>query len=135
MNVCLKYTVNYIFFLLSLSLSPSFLLLSRPISYCTRMSIVRQSFSSLSIVWLSLPLSHRLIHHQRPGALQYIYYIGYVVVIVVRDVKGVDGEEREREKEKSKVYYITQMYVFVLFLIITLFFFSFAFFLSYRYSS
>ncbi len=133
MNVCLKYTVNYIFFLLSLSLSPSFLLLSRPISYCTRMSIVRQSFSSLSPS-LSLlsgylsPLSHRLIHHQRPGALQYIYYIGYVLVIVVRDIKGVDGEEEEEEeREIESAVYITQMYVFVLFLIITLFFLSLSF--------
>jgi NADH:ubiquinone oxidoreductase subunit 6 (subunit J) len=75
----------------------------------------------------SRSLSHRLIHHQRPGALQYIYYIGYVLVIVVRDIKGVDRkEEEEREREKEKVIesavYITQMYVFVLFLIITLVF-------------
>jgi hypothetical protein len=63
--------------------------------------------------YLSLSLSHRLIHHQRPGALQYIYYIGYVLVIVVRDIKGVDGEEEE-EREQSKVQYtlLKCMYLF-----------------------
>src|SRR5438094_161351 len=108
--------VNYIFFS-SLSLSPLLLFLSRTISCRTRISIVRHAFFSLSlslslslvllVYCLAIFLSHRLLHHQRPGALQYIYYIGYVVVIVVRDVKGVDGEEREREREiESVVHYL-----------------------------
>jgi hypothetical protein len=120
-----------LYFLSSLSLSLPFVLalvasykLLYSNEHCPTVFFFSLSFA-LSIVWLSLPLSHRLIHHQRPGALQYIYYIGYVLVIVVRDIKGVDGEEEEEEeREIESAVYITQMYVFVLFLIITLFFLS-----------
>jgi hypothetical protein len=65
-------------FLFSFSLSPSLCLLSGYLSL--------SSTASSSMAWC-------IVVH--------IYYIGYVVVIVVRDVKGVDGEE-EGERERNR---------------------------------
>lgn len=112
------------------SLSPLFLFffsffrfLSCTASYCTRLSIVRKAFFlssfflspsllpvfSLSIVWLSFSLIGCFIINELVHCSAYIYNIGYVVVIlvVVRDVKGVEDDEgRGREREiESIVHY------------------------------
>ena len=90
---------------LCLPRSPSLSLLSRAVSYCTRISIVRQALFFLCALSLSLSAycpaifpSHRLIHHQSAGALHRIGYVANLVLVMMRDVV-VWIETREEEIE------------------------------------